>query len=611
MFCKSLTNYQRFDVKPVVIGDIPMGSSFPVRIQTMTNTNTQNVDDTTAQIIRSIEKGADFVRITTPTLKDVEALKKTQKKLAKLGFDKPLIADIHFNPKVAEAACEVAQKVRINPGNFVDSKKFKELGYSKKLYDEELQKISDISTPLFEQCKKHNTSIRIGTNHGSLSDRIISKYGNTAIGLVEATFEFLEICKKNNFDKIVVSIKSSNPTVMVQANRLLVDEMKKRKLEFPIHLGVTEAGNKKDGRIKSAVGIGALLVDGIGDTIRVSLTEKPENEIPVAIQITEHAQKRNFQEKLQEIKPDFFSPYSFERRKTYQINNIGGSKPLVVIADCINNKIIFDEFEPDYIISKKEFRNENIQSLVKFSDWKLDCEQIPIMTCEEYLNYDKSILFAFIEISFNDLNDRLLKRVSAEKNIVFVAKNVGDNVIGEFRLIFSILSNHKCETPVIIRLDYNETDEEKFAIQSSIDSSIFLIDGLADGILLTNLANKNLANIVDTSFDILQASHRRLSKTEYISCPSCGRTLFDLEDVTDKVQIRTKHLKGLKIAIMGCIVNGPGEVADADYGYIGSGNNKVTLFKGKIPVKKNIDEDLAVEELINLIKENGDWIEPQ
>lgn len=610
MFCKSLTNYQRFEVKTVVIGDIPMGSSYPIRIQTMTNTSTQNIDETTAQVGRSIEKGADFVRITTPTLKDVEAFKKTQEELVKQGLNKPLIADVHFNPKVAEAACKVAQKVRINPGNFVDSKKFKELGYSKKLYEEELHKIAEISIPLFEQCKKHNTSIRIGTNHGSLSDRIISKYGNTTIGMVEATFEFLEICKKNNFDDIVVSIKSSNPTVMVHANRLLVDEMIKRKLEFPIHLGVTEAGNKKEGRIKSAVGIGALLVDGIGDTIRVSLTEKPENEIPVAIQIAEHAQKRKSQQKLQEIKPDFFSSYSFERRKTYQISNIGGSKPPVVIADCFESEVVFGDFEPDYLISKNELNFKNIQQLVKFSDWKFESDKIPILTCEQYINFDKSLPFVFVEISHKDLNESLLKKVATSKNVVFLLKSIGDNIIGEFRLIFSILANHKCETPVIIRLDYKESDKEQFAIQASIDSSVLLIDGLADGILLTNSANNNLANIVDTSFDILQASHRRLSKTEFISCPSCGRTLFDLEDVAEKVQLRTKHLKGLKIAIMGCIVNGPGEVADADYGYIGSGNHKVTLFKGNTPVKKNIDEDSAVEELVNLIKENDDWVEP-
>lgn len=611
MYTKSLTNYIRTETNNFEIGNVPIGSDYPIRVQTMTNTDTKDVDATLNQVVRSIETGADYVRVTTPTLQDVEATYQMQAKLRKMGYDKPIIADIHFNPKVANAVAGIVQKVRVNPGNFVKANKTE---YSKKEYNEELQKIKEICVPLLEKCKTHNTSIRIGTNHGSLSQRIISKYGNTAEGLVQATLEYLEICKENNFENVVISIKSSNPTIMVQANRLLVAEMKKKKFQYPIHLGVTEAGNKRDGRIKSAVGIGALLVDGIGDTIRVSLTEKPENEIPVALKIVEHIEKRKNQEKIEEINNVFFNPYSFERRKTYQVENIGGHKQPIVIADFCDSEITFDDFMPDFVKAHSDQAGDlmmtEVRHITPFSEWHEDSSSIPILDSEQYLKFENNEQFVFVELTYKDLNKKLLSKVHKNQNVVFIVKNHGDNIIGEYRLLYSILEQNKCKAPVILKFQYHESDIERFYIQASIDSSVFLIDGLADGIMLCNSKIDDIAEIVDISFDILQAAHRRLSKTEFISCPSCGRTLFDLEEVTEKVKKKTKHLKGLKIAIMGCIVNGPGEVADADYGYIGAGNNKVTLFKGKKPVKKNIDEHSAVDELVNLIKENGDWIEP-
>lgn len=613
MYTKSLVNYSRFEVDVVEIGCVPLGGEFPIRLQSMTNTLTQDISATEEQIIRIIEKGADYVRVTTPTLADVEALVQVSKKLRKIGLDKPLIADIHFNPKIAIEAAKNINKIRINPGNFVDSKRFKELVYSEKEYFAELQKIKEISIPLIEICKKNKTAIRIGTNHGSLSERVICKFGNTTLALVEATFEFLEICKELDFFDVVASIKSSNPTVMVHANRLLANEMIKRNLIFPIHLGVTEAGNKNDGRIKSAVGIGALLLDGIGDTIRVSLTEKPENEISVSQKIINHVQKRKKQDILPEINTDFFNFYLYQRRNSFQIANIGGNKPPIVITDYCFDDENYGENIPDFVFlpndSFGDNLTENINYIIPFSEWNENSKKIPIMKKDDYIKNKSKLTFCLIEINYIDLDDFLLNKIETEKNAVLIANTITNNTVGELRTFFAKLYNIKSTVPVIIKLKHSTTDFEDFIIQASVDSSVFLIDGLADGLWLVKENSQNEFKTVDTAFEILQATNRRIFKTDYISCPSCGRTLFDLEEVTEKVKQATKHLKGLKIAIMGCIVNGPGEVADADYGYIGAGNNKVTLFKGKIPVKKNIEEADAVNELISLIKENNDWFD--
>ncbi|MBN2663190.1 MAG: (E)-4-hydroxy-3-methylbut-2-enyl-diphosphate synthase [Bacteroidales bacterium] len=614
MYCESLTNYKRAKTIQVNIGNVPVGSENPIRIQTMTNTTTANVDQTLTQIIKCFENGADYVRVTTPTLSDVEALGNIIRKIRTILSDKPIIADVHFNSKVANQAAKTAHKVRINPGNLVDSKKFKKIEYSKKEYKAELEKIKIVCEPIIQTCKENNTAIRIGTNHGSLSDRIISKYGNTEIGLVEATLEFLEICQQLDFKNVVVSIKSSNPTVMVHSNRLLMSQMQKRNLNFPVHLGVTEAGSQTEGRIKSALGIGALLVDGIGDTIRVSLTESPEKELPVASAIVKHIEEKAFYPNNPEIKKEFFTPFSFNKRKTYQIKNIGGSRVPVVICDIRNNNLSVNEFSPDYIITTKnnegDFFMSEYSTLVCFSDWTKNCNSTPIFTAEDYLLFNEEIDFCFIEATYKNLTKDLIKKISRNKNVVFIAKPETQNQIAELRLFYSELETQKCEAPVVIKLSYDSNNKDLFDIKASIDSSVFLIDGLADGLLLINNNLPELSDIIDSSFEILQASHRRLSKTEFISCPSCGRTLFNLEEVAQSVKKATKHLKGLKIAIMGCIVNGPGEVADADYGYIGAGKNLVSLFKGKQAIKKNIEAELAIDELIKIIKENGDWVEP-
>lgn len=610
MYCDSLTNYNRFLTKEVNIGTIPVGGNNSIRLQTMSNSLTKDIKTTVEQVSECFENGADYVRITTPTISDVQALKEIQSSLKKIFSDKPIIADVHFNPEVAKAAACIANKVRINPGNFIKAQK----KYSEKEYKQELNKIESICAELIDVCKKNNTALRIGTNHGSLSNRIITKYGNTEKGLVKATIEYLQICKKLKFNNVVVSIKSSNPTIMVHSNRLLVEEMKKRKLNFPLHLGVTEAGNSKEGRIKSAIGIGALLIDGIGDTIRVSLTESPAKELPVAQKIVNYINQRQFQEKISNLKKPFFDPYSFNRRKTYQISNIGGNKKPVVIADACNTTLTMNEFSPDYIITsvtqQGQYILSNIKTIIPFSQWDKNNKSIPLLNTKDYLKSGNKIDACFLTLNTQELKNNVIEKINNSKNCALIPKLQTNNTIGELRKFYSVLNDKKCNAPVILKLDYEINDIENYILQSAIDSSVFLIDGLADGLLLNNKSVSEPAISIDLAFEILQASHRRLSKTEYISCPSCGRTLFDLEAVTEKVKKATKHLKGLKIAIMGCIVNGPGEVADADYGYIGSGKNSVTLFKGKKPVKKNINEKLAVKELVNLIKENGDWNEP-
>ncbi len=593
---------------------MPLGKNNPIRLQTMTNTRTQDIEATTEQIISCFEKGADFVRISIPSLADVEALKEIELKVKNILFDKPLIADIHFNSKIAYETCGIVQKIRINPGNFVDKKTKQNKILTKKEYNAELQKIEEKLKPLIEKCKKTNTAIRIGTNHGSLSDRIISKYGNTTKGLVEATIEYLEICQKYNFQNIVVSIKASNPTIMVQANRLLSHEMQKRKMNYPIHLGVTEAGNGIEGRIKSALGIGALLIDGIGDTIRVSLTEKPENELPVATKIVKHIKNIASAEKLPEIDKLFFNPYQYERRQSYQIKNIGGNTAPIVVINSINKTIEYSEYLPDYILSSKaeagEYVLDNIPIILNFNEWDENLNYTPILTTEEYTKQAEKLNFCFIQANYKELNKKLFEKISKYKNAVFIAYTKSKNKKGEIRLFYNELYKNNCQAPVIIKFDYNGTDKEDLAIKAAIDYSTFLIDGLADGIYINTCSEIEQSYVIDISFEILQAAHRRITKTEFISCPSCGRTLFDLEEVTEKIKKSLGHLKGLKIAVMGCIVNGPGEVADADYGYIGSGKNKVSLFKGKKLVKKDITENKAVEELIKIIKQNNDWTEP-
>lgn len=599
MYCVSLTNYKRFRTDEIEIGNIPIGGNNPMRIQTMTNTLTRDIEKTTLQVLECLKAGSEYVRITTPTLADVEALKEIKKKVLQIYPDAVIVADIHFSPKVALAAAQVAHKIRINPGNYVDK------NTSNHSATNELLDIEKNLIPLLDVCKKNNTAIRIGTNHGSLSNRITQKYGNTPLGLVEATYEYIEIFSKLDFSNIVLSVKSSNPTVMVQANRMLVERLKKENIHLPLHLGVTEAGSKKEGRVKSALGIGALMIDGIGDTIRVSLTESPKHELPVCKKIIDYIEKRKLHTKLAEIDELFFDPFSFSRRETYGLMNIGGTKQLAIIADATSQPFAVKNFNPDFVIANNDEQisvsNNQIQKIQRNIKQGAAKNIIPLVTVEEYLNNDFEK--CFVETDYENITEKLTEKLNKLKNAILIAKNKTDNIVGELRLFFYKLYKTKCLAPVIISLEYSEENDENFEIYSAIDSSVFLIDGMADGLMLKNNKNNDTSTAIDTSIEILQASHRRISKTEYISCPSCGRTLFDIEKVTEEIQNATKHLKGIKIAVMGCIVNGPGEIADADFGYIGAGRDLVNLYKGKKPVKINVPAKNAVNELLNLIND--------
>jgi len=610
------TNYKRTETKTVKIGDSSLGGNSPIRIQSMTNTNTMDVEKTVQQCKKIIDAGADYVRLTTQTVKHAEILSQIKEQLIKEGYNTPLIADVHFNPKVAEVAATIIEKVRINPGNYTDKKILGQIEFSEEEYQAEIDKIKERLLPLLEICKTNNTAIRIGTNHGSLSDRILSRYGNTAKGMVEATMEFLRICKAEKFENLVISLKASNTVVMVQACRLLEHQMQKENMNFPLHLGVTEAGNDKEGRIKSAAGIGALLVDGIGDTIRVSLTESPEKEIPVAKFIANYATKRKNFDKLPEISQNFVNPFEYKKRETYNTLNIGNQNVPVVVADYSKTKIDLkkNELLPDYIyLGDKDVKfseYKNIRFILNIDNWKYEQKTYPLFDVNSYINTErKSDILNFISISYDELSNELLLELSEDKSFVLIPKLKTNNKLGEIRIFFHKLYELKSKIPVILKSSYNEKNTTNFQLKAAIDLGVLFIDGLADGLFLEAENITNTQTITDTAFDILQATRRRTSKTEYISCPSCGRTLFDLEKVTAEIKEKTSHLKELKIGIMGCIVNGPGEMADADYGYVGAGKNTITLYKNKTVIKKNIPKEKAVDELINLIKENGDWKE--
>ena len=588
----NLTNYKKFQSQTVKIGNIPIGMEFPIRLQSMTNTDTLKIDETVEQCKKIIDNGADFVRITTQTVKHAEKLTEIKAKLQKAGYNNPIIADVHFNPKVAEIAAQIAEKVRINPGNYIPQNRIR---------------------PLLKICKENNTAIRIGTNHGSLSDRIMSKYGDTPQGMVEATMEFLRICKEENFNNIVISLKSSNTVVMVQACRLLIEQMKKENMNFPFHLGVTEAGNDKEGRVKSAVGIGTLLNDGIGDTIRVSLTESPEKEIPVAKLIVKYSTVRKNQTILPEIKEPFFNLYEYNKRETEQCMNIGSDNVPIVIANYSKQKDLQytkDEQKPDYIyIENKNFdttQYPDLKFIINNENWTETKNSYPIFNLQSFL-YAKKISdkLNFINLSISELHPITINFLKKQKNIVLISDIKTDNFIGELRLLFNKLYKNDCKIPIIIKNNYNHNEIEHLQIQAAINFGSFFIDGFGNGIFINNKGKIKSKTIADLSFNILQATRVRISKTEYISCPGCGRTLFDLEATTAEIKEKTSHLKNLKIGIMGCIVNGPGEMADADYGYVGAKKNLITLYKNKKIIKKNIPEHKAVDELLNLIKKQS------
>lgn len=623
----------------VNIGDVPLGGDHPIRIQSMTTTDTMNTIATVEQSIRMIDAGCEYVRITAPSLKEAQNLEEIKKELKKRGYSTPLIADIHFTPNAAELAARIVEKVRVNPGNYADKKKFENIEYTDATYVEELDRIRTRFTPLVKICKEYGTAMRIGTNHGSLSDRILSRYGDTPLGMVESALEFLRICEDQNYYNIVLSMKASNPQVMVQAYRLLILKMQELNMNYPLHLGVTEAGEGEDGRIKSAVGIGTLLEDGIGDTVRVSLTEDPEFEIPVAKNLVERYSNRKNHPQIPEIIKLPYSPYDFSKRVSTEVGNLGGANVPRVVADFsekqkitpatlfavgYNYSIPLDKWNLtdqacDYVFvgdNTIDFQIPGTLGLIyNASTWntlKDKTRSYPFFTLSEFNNAKtKSEVLNFVSVNINDLlpSSNLLMFESSNCVLVFETSNA--HGMAEQRRMFIDLLTQGVTLPVIIKRNYSEISEEKFQLHASTDFGALFLDGFGDGVWISQKNCTAPKNVNATAFGILQATRTRISKTEYISCPSCGRTLFDLQETTAKIRSRTDHLKGVKIGIMGCIVNGPGEMADADYGYVGTGIDKITLYKGREVVERNVHSEKAVDALIELIKKHGDWVEKE
>lgn len=632
-YCENFLVRRRYPTRLVNIGNLTLGGDAPIRVQSMTTTDTMDTEGSVEQSKRMIDVGCEIVRLTAPSKKEAENLREIKRELSAQGYDAPLVADIHFTPNAAEIAARVIEKVRVNPGNYADKKKFEEIEYTEESYQAELDRIEEKFTPLVNICKEHGTAMRIGTNHGSLSDRILSKYGDTPGGMVESAMEFLRICRKNDYHDIVLSMKASNTLVMVQAYRLLVATMKDGGMQYPLHLGVTEAGDGEDGRIKSAVGIGALLEDGLGDTIRVSLTEAPEAEIPVAQKLLKKHEDTLSIHPLEntEVKLSY-NPYSHDRRITNEVSKLGGHQVPIVVADLSQVERIkpahFFGFGYNYSVPLDKWNiTDSAADIVYIGTQTLGFE-IPgtLIVLSDYTTWkekytDKAGHFPLINQSdCNDFNKDQVFYVkhSAEDisvdylldypNAIVILESNYTNKTQLYRNIRLIFANKDIENPVILSTNHTTTDPDTFQLWSSSDLGSSFIDGFGDGIWLHGNIPVGLIN--STSFGILQATRTRISKTEYISCPSCGRTLFDLQETTAKIRARTSHLKGLKIGIMGCIVNGPGEMADADYGYVGTRPGKIHLYKEKEVVRKNVDESEAVDALIDLIREHGDWIDP-
>lgn len=643
-YCNDLHAYSRFITREVFVGDVRMGGSNPIRIQSMTTTNTMDTEATVAQTLRMVAAGCEYVRITAPSVKEAENLAIIKKELRFRGCEVPLVADIHFTPNAAETAARIVEKVRVNPGNYADKKKFENIIYTQATYDAELERIERKFIPLVKICKEYGTAMRIGTNHGSLSDRIMSHYGDTPRGMVESAMEFIRICESQNYYNLVISMKASNTQVMVQAYRLLVETMVREGMNYPLHLGVTEAGDGEDGRIKSAVGIGALLEDGLGDTIRVSLTEEPEAEIPVAIALADRYKHREAQQKLTNapVKVEsiqaadcanpVYNPFEYSRRKTHAVQYIGGHNHPVVILNAAGQNLkdpyflqsagysynaILDKFNlsdqaADFIFLGDSLPSfsfpGNLRQLYNYETWKSLQNQdncYPVYTLTEYEHADGK----HPDLNFVTLDaSKKVHPNQFDETVVIILDTAFADGMAEQRAFFVDLQRKNIQVPVIIRRSYPAIDADHLMLFSSTDLGALFTDGFGDGIWI-DAANNDLQLLNSTSFGILQATRTRISKTEYISCPSCGRTLFDLQETTQAIRSRTDHLKGIKIGIMGCIVNGPGEMADADYGYVGTGPDKITLYRGKEVVKKNVHASLALDELINLIKDDGMWVE--
>ncbi len=657
-YCNSLTQYSRFITREVFIGDVPMGGSNPIRIQSMTTTDTMDTLGTVEQTIRMVDAGCEYVRITAPSIKEAQNLAEIKKQLRQRGYTVPLVADIHFTPNAAEVAARIVEKVRVNPGNYADKKKFDQLDYTDLEYKGELERIFQKFTPLVKVCKDYGTAMRIGTNHGSLSDRIMSRYGDTPQGMVESAMEFIRMCELLNYQNLVVSMKSSNPQVMVQAYRLLVETMVAEGMNYPLHLGVTEAGDGEDGRIKSAVGIGTLLEDGLGDTVRVSLTEEPEAEAPVAIALVNRyvARSQESRAKNQEgitynLQPTTHNPYEYKKRQTYEANAfIGGHMVPRVVADIsklnlkdpavlnsvgylyspVLDKYNMAEQSVDFVYLADELPSftlpGNLKQLYNYNTWKnlsnkTNCH--PLFTLKEYIgDVNRSSALNLVSLKPADIDSDEFGSLPFDKTLILVLETDASHGMANQRTFFFKMEELELDIPVIIKRSYNfEADHGQaltthnsqlttsLQLYAATDLGALLVDGFGDGIWI-DAPQIDTQTITSTAFGILQATRSRISKTEYISCPSCGRTLFDLMETTQMIRSRTSHLKGLKIGIMGCIVNGPGEMADADYGYVGSGTDKITLYRGKEAVKKNINAANALDELIEIIRGDGNWIEP-
>ena len=651
-YCPSLTQYQRRVARVVNIGGVPMGGDFPIRVQSMTTVDTMDTLGSVEQTLRMVAAGCEYVRITAPSMKEAQNLLEIKKELRKRGCNVPLIADIHFTPNAAELAARIVEKVRVNPGNYADKKKFEEIEYTDTTYAAEVERIRERFRPLVQICKQYGTAMRIGTNHGSLSDRILSRYGDTPLGMVESALEFLRLCEEENYYDVVLSMKASNTQVMVQAYRLLVQKLDEEGLQpYPLHLGVTEAGEAEDGRIKSAVGIGTLLEDGLGDTVRVSLTEAPEAEAPVARMLIDRYTGRAA--KAQPIKPLVgqvpINPFQYHRRLTHEVGNFGGQNVPRVITDLSRlpqleyadlraaghlyspflDKFQMSDLGADYIYTGERpvpFMLPNgLKEIVTHSAW-VDAgqrpEHFPLMTVDSYVSDFPKLhpQLNFLIVELDTLDAPLLERLRADATVVLALTTHNAHAMPEMRRAFFELINAGVTCPVLIRHTYTVENPAQTQLDAATDIGGLLIDGLGDGIslctdLLPNQEQETWLRDIDglnqLSFGILQAARTRMSKTEYISCPSCGRTLFDLQETTAMIRQRTDHLKGIKIGIMGCIVNGPGEMADADYGYVGVGKGKIALYRGQEVIKKSVPEEAAVDELIELMREDGRWIEKE
>jgi (E)-4-hydroxy-3-methylbut-2-enyl-diphosphate synthase len=656
-YCNSLTEYSRFVTREVAIGDVPMGSNNPIRIQSMTTTDTMDTIGTVEQSIRMVDAGCEYVRITAPSIKEAQNLAEIKKQLRQRGYTVPLVADIHFTPNAAEVAARIVEKVRVNPGNYADKKKFNQIDYTDLAYQGELERIYQKFAPLVKICKEYGTSMRIGTNHGSLSDRIMSRYGDTPRGMVESAMEFMRMCETLNYYSLVISMKSSNPQVMVQAYRLLVETMVAEGMNYPLHLGVTEAGDGEDGRIKSSVGIGTLLEDGLGDTVRVSLTEEPEAEAPVAIALVErYALRESESLKARKSESEIIgltshsshltshNPYEYKRRNTYEANAfIGGHMVPRVVVDLSQKNLkdptilndagylyspLLDKYNMaeqsvDFVYLADQLPSfnfpGNLKQLYNYTTWqkladKTNCH--PVFGLNEFIAAnDCSSPLNLVRIKPADIDSEEFGAIPIDQSLILVLETDALHGMAHQRAFFFKMEELGLDVPVIIKRDYiefstqdSELKTQTLQLYASTDLGALLVDGFGDGIWIDAPAIETKV-ITSTAFGVLQATRSRISKTEYISCPSCGRTLFDLMVTTQMIRSRTSHLKGLKIGIMGCIVNGPGEMADADYGYVGSGTDKVTLYRGKEAIKKNISSVNALDELIGIIKEDGNWIE--